>query len=651
MALGCSAWLWSIQFNYAVTGNDTKFGAYKTYGEHCSYATIPETSLKHDSDVFGAPLNYVSAKVPLRVPGGKPIVVPEGNALIVRCKVNLTSVKTQPEPWITVGLVTGTSTTFLNQNPAYYGIPSSNISLFLRPQDITESTDVTLVIHRQNSSSSIGLLGSVPLMFGSGKENLNQILAYWKAYANDNAYLRIGLLSAISFFFVSLWLKGIRYPDINWIIAACGSLVLFPLTQIFSGLGINLSFRGLYTGIYFSEAVTVAGVVVSFLRRDQFTRIYRRSSIAFVSVGFVAFSVVESLCTLWPLTNFKLSMVWLLGWLLASTHQSIKQITFLPDKRAFRVYLIATFSLIGVIAYSIQLYYLFDRVIVIAPFVHYGFIVMLSSFVVSDLVTQQHEIVFERQLRRLKEEKLSAFTKDLSKARMVQSALFPEKKTQKHNCYEIEFLYQPENEVAGDWALIERYLNGHVIMTGDISVKGPSAAIAMASVVSILKSNLSLGLTLDDLIERLDSELFKLYQGSIGTTLSIAFLNPNARISLASFGAPQSVAIIEGKANLLESSGGFLGMNSTLKTIWNTIELKDEDGLAILSDGYIESSRDLAKWAFLLEERGSLKTEKQLMQTITVYAEGKASRHRDDKSGVLIRVNSKSERTTYDHAG
>jgi sigma-B regulation protein RsbU (phosphoserine phosphatase) len=198
-------------------------------------------------------------------------------------------------------------------------------------------------------------------------------------------------------------------------------------------------------------------------------------------------------------------------------------------------------------------------------------------------------------------EKLEA---ELEIAREVQAQLFP-KDIPHLKTLELAGVCKPARVVSGDYYdFIPVDARRTAIVIGDISGKGISAALLMASVQAALHAQLSTmnGSKPDTdsaapstsiLVTRLNRQLFENTSPEKYATFYCALYDDsNSRLVYTNAGHLRPILVREGKASRLEISGMVVGMFLDAPYDQTVIELQQGDLLAAFTDGITESENE-----------------------------------------------------------
>lgn len=132
--------------------------------------------------------------------------------------------------------------------------------------------------------------------------------------------------------------------------------------------------------------------------------------------------------------------------------------------------------------------------------------------------------------------------------------------------------------------------DGAVLVVGDVSGKGPAAAMLMASVVSHLDASLSLGTDLADAVARVNAHVLERFQGRRFVTAVLVHAAPDGRVRVIDAGHGMIVRVRGvGQAEAVDVVGGLpLGVSAELGYESQALELAPGDRLVVMTDGVTE---------------------------------------------------------------
>lgn len=252
------------------------------------------------------------------------------------------------------------------------------------------------------------------------------------------------------------------------------------------------------------------------------------------------------------------------------------------------------------------------------------------------------------QLRRAEQRR----AEDLERAREVQQLLLPEE-TPRFPGLDTAVLYAPAQELGGDFYDFLPYINGSLaIAVGDVSGKGPAAALLASLGVGILREHAvhepsPPGEMLADLNGHLQ------IPGSKGRYIAMAFgvFDPASReLNVASAGFPRPIHVRGGQVEAVAIGGVPLGLFPDSQYESARLRLEPGDAVVFCSDGVVEQTdvRDeefgIDRLIGTLRASQGLRTAQAIAGDIMsaleehagIAASGRA--YRDDRTIVVLRV-------------
>ncbi len=225
----------------------------------------------------------------------------------------------------------------------------------------------------------------------------------------------------------------------------------------------------------------------------------------------------------------------------------------------------------------------------------------------------------------------------LELASTVQSTLLPEPMQGREESLDFSFHYIPAERMAGDWIFKGSGENGSKrFILGDVTGKGPAAALAVAATIGSLRQKDSQDKGIEETVRDLNYHLFNLFRGKAGTSFCLADVSADGKARIAVHGMAGWLHISTDKIKLISSRGGTLGSQQEVKTSFIDLQLAPGDLLVCFSDGCLEGARPMRK---LVDAMGrldrSIMTSDKLFETIIEI--GKESVLPDDKAMVMIK--------------
>lgn len=183
---------------------------------------------------------------------------------------------------------------------------------------------------------------------------------------------------------------------------------------------------------------------------------------------------------------------------------------------------------------------------------------------------------------------------ELEIARQVQAQLFP-KQVPKLATLELAGVCNPARVVSGDYYdFIPLESEGAAVVIGDISGKGISAALLMASLQASLHAQLAMdhekSLSTATLVTRLNRQLYENTPPEKYATFYCALYDERSnRLMYTNAGHLAPILIRKGQASRLESNGTVVGIFPEYPFEQATVDLEPGDILAAFTDGITES--------------------------------------------------------------
>lgn len=195
---------------------------------------------------------------------------------------------------------------------------------------------------------------------------------------------------------------------------------------------------------------------------------------------------------------------------------------------------------------------------------------------------------------RIQKERLQ---RELELASEVQTALIPQV-LPKNQELDVEAIYLPHQNIGGDlFDFIELNEDELIWCIADVSGKGISAALIMASFQASLRALVSLNLPLLELVERLNNVIFESTKGDRFLTLFIAKYNKLTRqLNYINAGHNASLLVNKDKVTPLITGTTLLGVFDELPFINEGIVTVDKEATIFnYTDGVLEFDGDEAK--------------------------------------------------------
>jgi len=476
-------------------------------------------------------------------------------------------------------------------------------------------------------------------------------LAY---FARDNAtsLQLLYLLPKLSFcvVFAMFFMFVRRNQEIMWFLlfGLTSSVELFMRSEYSAGLGLSGQTTELLALIARNYSLMLMGRFVYAFYRLELPRADR-----FMKVSAVA------------ITIFQVASITLLNYKLATTCLDVLAIVLKPAVYVFSV--IVSVSMAGLLSRSsksivrsrialcfsailtvgcalafIDLARLVADTLNIAtklPVVMLTWVFDLILFVFMASVTGI-EIAVQHAQQRFLQNQLQNLDDRLELAQSVQSTLLPAQMSGSRDNVNWDCKYISAERLAGDWLFLSdgRHHKTRFYL-GDVTGKGPAAALAVAAIVSLLRKKDFEPSPLESTIKELNIHLFHLFRGNVGSALCAAQMESDGRTHVAVHGMNGWVHVSKQGAKIIPARGSALGTYDHIDVQVVEAKLEIGDFIFSFSDGCLEGSRPLGK---LLRSISGLSSRTDLHpdQIFSLINEiGKDVVHADDKAMIYIRRN------------
>ncbi len=230
----------------------------------------------------------------------------------------------------------------------------------------------------------------------------------------------------------------------------------------------------------------------------------------------------------------------------------------------------------------------------------------------------------------------------LELGRSVQNMLLPTERSGTSGDLQYQFYFETAQTMAGDWYYVWHAADGSTrLFVGDVTGKGPQAALAVAAIISALTRHHENQDTVVSTIESLNHHLFKLFGGRVMSTMSVTILaesgNPGM-VTLVNCGTPGWVtsAACPAKARYLPLTSQQLGTQESVRMNTLTLRLEPGEFIGTFTDGCIDGSRATKKFIDLIGTHRP--TDQNFIYRLMIDA-GKETVQSDDRTALVITNN------------
>ncbi|MGE5244673.1 MAG: SpoIIE family protein phosphatase [Betaproteobacteria bacterium] len=182
-----------------------------------------------------------------------------------------------------------------------------------------------------------------------------------------------------------------------------------------------------------------------------------------------------------------------------------------------------------------------------------------------------------------------ALEQDLALAARIQRELLP-KPDLPIAGWKIAYHYRPAGPVSGDFCDLIPSDNGDVhVLVGDVAGKGVAAAMLMSHLSAMLRTLVTVGLPLGQLMERTSRVFCESTLPAHYATLVCGRASPSGEIEICNAGHPPPLVIRDGEIIRVDATGLPIGMFCSERFESRLVSLAPGDVLLLYTDGLIET--------------------------------------------------------------
>ena len=191
----------------------------------------------------------------------------------------------------------------------------------------------------------------------------------------------------------------------------------------------------------------------------------------------------------------------------------------------------------------------------------------------------------------------------LELGRNVQDLLIERSGHSVKDGWDLVIHYEPYlGRMSGDWIMRWETPDGSQhLLFGDVTGKGPQAALTVAMVASVVSSQARNQASARLCIEELNKALFHACNGSVSTTASGISYNNQGMVSLINCAGPGWLIARRGKCEHWLGRGGILGLSSAIPIESKDFHLRVGDFVVGVTDGIGSSLREMRHVAQVIE--------------------------------------------------
>lgn len=191
--------------------------------------------------------------------------------------------------------------------------------------------------------------------------------------------------------------------------------------------------------------------------------------------------------------------------------------------------------------------------------------------------------------------KLIRTEESLELGRNVQDLLIENSGRTIQEGWDLVVYYEPYlGRMSGDWIMRWETPDGtQHLLFGDVTGKGPQAALTVAMVASVVNSQARNLSSSSKCVEELNKALFHACNGQVSTTVSGASYDKSGHVSLLNCGGPGWLVVKNDQCEHWMGRGGILGLSPILSVNPKGMVLAPGDLIVGVTDGVASSLRDM----------------------------------------------------------
>src|SRR5574338_112672 len=185
---------------------------------------------------------------------------------------------------------------------------------------------------------------------------------------------------------------------------------------------------------------------------------------------------------------------------------------------------------------------------------------------------------------------------DLEFASKIQRNLLPQNNLCV-NGWELSYYYEPAGAVSGDFCDIIQMSDGSVLFVlGDVSGKGVAASLMMSHLHALIKSLLSFGLGVSELVDKANRLFCESTMNTNYATMVFGKANQFGEIEICNAGHNAPLLLSEGIIKTVNATGIPIGLFCETEYIVEKFSLHKGDSLLLYTDGLTESFADAVEY-------------------------------------------------------
>ncbi len=244
-------------------------------GEQCKIMVLDQTHLTRDQIVSIPNPRYLAVKMPHRGQPNAPRVLPN-QTLYTQCQVDFSKINRHGFAWISLGRSFGQTMVYLNGEEIVSSTNANGEHLeFPVPPIVRGKLSTLEIISTGTDEGSSGLATLNPPFMTDNIEHLKNIKRSLTSSLSEQSLTHSISAFILFAFFFGIWIYGMKYRDLFWIIIFSGALCVMHGLRYYRQFDF-FWFRDfiprINSGLYFTSILAQIMFLVSFTRDQKLSR-------------------------------------------------------------------------------------------------------------------------------------------------------------------------------------------------------------------------------------------------------------------------------------------------------------------------------------------------------------------------------------------
>jgi serine phosphatase RsbU (regulator of sigma subunit) len=591
-------------------------------------------------------------KFPLRLNSNLNYFLSKNRAARVSCSLAVTGDlgRDQNSLWLILGPVDGDLALWIDDHLAFTVVGQSAFPVV--PLPMGKSSFNLKILTRPHQNGQLAMTSLFPITV---TDQWTEVVRIQKVYSFARVILPFGtmmLFIGLCVLFVTSFNTGIRYPDVFW------TMIGLAIGLLELGVKVRLGFSTWWTyemqlAVYSSLAVALCYHIHRDFPVKGRLAIFLIPTLFSASLIFFEPQTRGVIVSGWKLTSW--IQVVLFSAIAISGFRRIEGLgRSRRNARQLGIYtawlvafgLVATNALIEIKGIWLREIMLIMTTMAIAAVISLDLVLFHRGYF------KEKALRTDEQLRREREEREKLrLAEALAIGQTAQELLLPMQIERTHPGVLLKYRCVPHINMAGDWMdSWEGRDDSVVILLGDVSGKGPSAAIAMASIMTLTQEFRINKLSLTEAVEAMSPRLFDLFKGAIVSTWAGVQIYADGSMRFSGGGSPGWFVLSSDEVKFFACRQSMMGLSGSPINV-SAQECSPMPGARVISvsDGVCGSSRQLRQ--FMQHIRSCSENEKTTSELIEhLFNFATLQNIADDRSLVIIERDTAGPRSRLDVA-